>query len=230
MTPPRTIVVVEGAAALPADDDWLSSEEAAVLAGLRFPKRREEWRLGRWTAKRAVARFLSADPGAVAVRAAEDGAPEGFVDGDPARVVLSISHREGVAAAAVGPSGVALGCDLERVEPRSAGFVADYFTDAERSAIRAAPAAEQERVVAALWSGKESALKALRTGLRADTRSVEVELCAPSSGTGEPWRPLRVREVATGRVFDGWWRDEGPLVLTVVADPAGFAEGRPIRA
>jgi 4'-phosphopantetheinyl transferase len=229
MTPSRILVLVETAAGLPIDDDWLSSEEAAVLAGLRFPKRRDEWRLGRWTAKRAVARFLSADPGGVAVRAAEDGAPEAFVDGEPARLVLSISHREGVAAAAVGPSGVALGCDLEAVEPRSAGFVADYFTEAERSAIGAAPAAEQERVVAALWSGKESALKALRTGLRADTRSVEVELCAPAPGAGEPWRPLRVREVSTGRAFGGWWRDQGPLVLTVAADSADFAEGPPVR-
>ena len=221
------LVLVETAAALPIDDDWLSSEEAAVLAGLRFPKRREEWRIGRWTAKRAVARFLSADPEAVSVRAAEDGAPEAFVNGEPARAVLSISHREGVAAAAVGPSGVALGCDLETVEPRSAGFVADYFTEAERSAIGAAPAAEQARVVAALWSGKESALKALRTGLRADTRSVEVELCAPASGPAAAWRPLRVREVATGRVFAGWWREEGPLVLTVAADSADFQDHPP---
>jgi 4'-phosphopantetheinyl transferase len=227
MTPSRILVLVEAAAGLPIDDAWLSSEEAAVLAGLRFPKRRDEWRLGRWTAKRAVARFLSADPDAVAVRAADDGAPEAFVSGEPARVVLSISHREGVAAAAVGPSGVALGCDLETVEPRSAGFVADYFTEAERSAIGAAPAGERERVVAALWSGKESALKALRTGLRADTRSVEVELCGPASGFVAAGRPLRGRVLATGRMFSGWWRDEGPLVLTVAADSAAFQEHPP---
>src|ERR1041385_6646775 len=99
MTPSRILVLVERAAGLPIHDHWLSSEEAAFLAGLRFPKRRDEWRLGRWTAKRAVARFLSTDAGAVAVRAAEDGAPEAFVDGESAGAVLSIGHPDGVGAA-----------------------------------------------------------------------------------------------------------------------------------
>ena len=39
-------------------DDWLSGDEAIVLRGLRFAKRRSDWRLGRWTAKCAVAAYL----------------------------------------------------------------------------------------------------------------------------------------------------------------------------
>ena len=39
---------------LPADDDWLSEAEREVLAGLRFDRRRRDWRLGRWTARRAL--------------------------------------------------------------------------------------------------------------------------------------------------------------------------------
>ena len=39
---------------LPAEDDWLNASEMARLSGMRFPKRRVDWRLGRWTAKRAL--------------------------------------------------------------------------------------------------------------------------------------------------------------------------------
>ena len=44
---------------VPAVNEWLSAEERARLADLRFHKRWTEWRLGRWTAKRAVAWWLN---------------------------------------------------------------------------------------------------------------------------------------------------------------------------
>ena len=42
----------------PADDAWLSPVEAGYVSRLRFPKRRTEFRLGRWTAKQALALYL----------------------------------------------------------------------------------------------------------------------------------------------------------------------------
>ena len=76
---------------------------------------------------------------------------------------------------------LSVGCDLELVEPRSALFVRDYFTAAERERVAAAPAREHDELANLIWCAKESALKVLRTGLRRDTRSVEVEL-----GTSHP--------------------------------------------
>jgi 4'-phosphopantetheinyl transferase len=67
-----------------------------------------------------------------------------------------------------------------------------------------------------LWSAKESALKALRTGLREDTHSVEVESV---DGDGSGWGPVRVRRIADSRIFNGWWRRRGGLVLSVVSCP-----------
>jgi len=32
---------------LPAEDDWLSAGEAVRLSGMRFAKRRGDWKLGR---------------------------------------------------------------------------------------------------------------------------------------------------------------------------------------
>ena len=148
-----------------------------------MPKRRADWRLGRWTAKRALSVYLDvpAHPHVfrkMEIRAAPSGAPEAFFDSQPAAVTISLSHRAGIAVCAVAMSGVKMGCDLEIVEPRSDAFVADYFTLEEQALIAHASAADRHRLLALLWSGKESALKALHEGLRLDTRSVVVIPCA----------------------------------------------------
>ena len=65
---------------------------------------------------------------------------------------------------------------------------------------------------------RESALKALRTGLRLDTRWVAVDPPAPA-GPGR-WHPLTVRHPATARVFPGWWRLDAGRIVTMVAAPA----------
>jgi len=207
---------------VPAENDWLSAGESVCLSGLRFAKRRADWRLGRWTAKCAVASFLRvpADPQAltkIAIRPASSGAPEVFFASEPALVTLSISHRSGVAMCAVAPSGVDLGCDLEVIEPRSEAFVDDYFTPSEQALVAQACAQDRSRLLALLWSAKESALKALREGLRLDTRSVVVSLGEETLDLYD-WSPLRVR-CADGRSFDGWWQQTDTIVRTLVANP-----------
>jgi len=199
---------------------------------MRFAKRRADWRLGRWTAKRSLSVCLdvAAHPqvfSKMEIRAAPSGAPEAFFDNQPAAVVISLSHRSGIAICAVAMSGVELGCDLEMVEPRSDAFVADYFTVEEQALVAHASAADEPRLLALLWSGKESALKALRSGLRLDTRCVIVIPCAASFDINR-WSELRVRytgELHTGdhhtggRVFHGWWQHADNIVRTVVAAP-----------
>ena len=112
----------------------------------------------------------------------------------------------------------ALGCDLEEIEPRSAGFVADYFTQREAAAVAAVPATARDIAVNLLWSAKEAVLKARRTGLRSDTRSVELEV--DLAGTREPatgdvrgattigaviaWAPFSAVD-ELGTAWRGWW-------------------------
>jgi len=206
---------------VPAENDWLSTEESVCLNGLRFAKRRADWRLGRWTAKCAVASLLKmlADPPALAkieIRPAPSGAPEVFLTNDPLPVTVSISHRSGAAICTVAWSGVDLGCDQEVIEPRSEAFVADYFTQDEQALVAQVGGAERDRLLTLLWSAKESALKALREGLRLDTRSVAVtpvDWAFDLNG----WSPLRV--CAEGRSFQGWWQPADSVVRTIVADP-----------
>jgi 4'-phosphopantetheinyl transferase len=204
----------QGERDVPPDDAWLSAGEAARLAGMRFPKRRTDWRLGRWTAKRALAAYLGIAGQRIEIRTAASGAPEAFVSGEPAPAAISLSHRGGSALCAVAPAGAALGCDLELVEPRSAAFAADYFTAEEQALVAGVPAADRMRLITLIWSAKESGLKALREGLRLDTREIAV---FPQLSGGEAWLPLECH--SAGRRFQGWWQPDGMLVRTLVADP-----------
>jgi 4'-phosphopantetheinyl transferase len=222
---------------VPEDDAWLVPAEARVLAGLRFDKRRREWRLGRYAAKRAVLGWLrrggdasvahaavAVGPGAIEIRAAGDGAPDAWLDGTRLPVALSISHRSGVALCAVAGAGVALGCDVERVEPRSEAFVQDYFTAEERelvARVSAGPGDARWLAAALTWSAKEAALKALRVGLRRDTRSVIVKVSDEElTGTGAAWRPIMVIDAIAGAEFTGYWLRRGEYVCVVVSAPA----------
>lgn len=214
---------------VPLDDDWLSESEAVRLSALRFPKRRADWRLGRWTAKRAVSTYMGAQGRTLAVsdvelRSAQSGAAEAFISEQRAPCSISLSHRNGRALCVVGLPEGTLGCDLEAIEPRSNIFVGDYFTIAEQNLIACASEEERAGLVNLLWSAKESALKALKQGLRLDTRSVIVELDgAPLSAhlmrSQTSWNSLKV-SCPGGLVLDGWWRRADDLVRTVVAAPS----------
>jgi 4'-phosphopantetheinyl transferase len=223
---------------VPAGNQWLSAEETLRLNSLRFPKRRTDWRLGRWTAKHAVAACLNLprDPYALAnieIRAASSGAPEASSPGQPTPVTISLSHRAGTALCAVAPRGISLGCDLEVIEPRSDAFVADYFTEREHALIEQTSVEARPLLLALLWSAKESALKALRVGLRFDTRCMDVmpvnvsprddeERPKPLSSApplpDEPngWHPVRVIS-SEAQVFRGWWRRADHMVRSIVS-------------
>jgi 4'-phosphopantetheinyl transferase len=223
---------------LPPHDEWLSAGETVILSRMRFAKRRADWRLGRWTAKRAAAAYLNlpGDPHAlreIEVRAAPSGAPELFLANAPAAVTISISHRAGIAVCAIAMGGAALGCDLELIEPRDGSFVADYFTTEEQALISRASETDRPRLLALLWSAKESALKALCQGLRLDTRCVAAtfdtrtdhEPGADRFGQAPElprWHPLQVR-YCQGKIFYGWYQSAGHLVRTLVALPAPIA-------
>ena len=226
-----------GMTALPTHDRWLTPPEAERLSAFRYTKRREEARLGRWTAKQTLALALGLDHAdldqlrALVIRNAADGAPEVFMNDEPAGVRISMTDRADWAVCTVLAGGGEVGCDLELVEPRSQAFVRDWFTAAERDLVLGQP--ERHDLLANLiWSAKESALKVLRTGLRRDTRSVEVDL--RDDGSADGWSALRVTSTE-GAVFDGWWCRFGEFVLTVAAQattqpPRPLVEPSPLEA
>ena len=210
------------AADVPARDDWLSAGEKNRLAAFRIPKRRDDWRLGRWTGKCLVAHRLglpdtASDLATIELKSAISGAPEVFIAQRPAPLAVSLSHRAGRALCVVANSGAALGCDLELIESRSEEFIADYFTDSEQALMSWASAEDRLRLAALLWSAKESALKALQVGLLLNTRSVTV-IPALSSTVKNDWCPLQVDYVG-GQRFHGCWRSSNDFLRTLVAAP-----------
>jgi 4'-phosphopantetheinyl transferase len=206
---------------VPPSLDWLAPPEREHLESIRFTKRRNEYLTRRWTAKQAIASVLDLErtPFSLArieVRHRASGAPYVHLDGQAAHVEVSMSDRAGWAVCLVAPadgSGT-LGIDLEVVEPRSTGFVSDFFTTAESEHVHRLTDPELRHEAANLiWSAKEAALKVQQVGLRADTRTVEVQLRAERRGDG--WAPMNV--TAAAGPIPGWWRRDGAFVLTIAS-------------
>jgi 4'-phosphopantetheinyl transferase EntD len=134
-----------------------------------------------------------------------------------------LSHREGAALCTVGQAGIPLGCDLEVVESHGDAFIADYFTAEEQALLSGIAVRDRPVWVSLLWSAKESALKALHEGLRADPRAANVYLDV-SQTYSDSWLPVEVR-YAGGITFHGCWSRNGDVIRTIVA---GTPSLRPI--
>lgn len=205
---------------VPVDDAWLGPKERERLAKLRVPKRRHDFRLGRFVVKRVLGYACPNVPlESLQILPDEEGAPRACRGDEPLPCSISLSHRGEFGLAVSGPEGLALGCDLELVEERSALFLSDYFTDVEQRFF--VDHAESARTLWAnlFWSAKESALKAQRQGLRRDARELEVTLESAEVADGV-WAPLQVRDLEKKRDYFGYWQRRGALILSVASDQA----------
>jgi 4'-phosphopantetheinyl transferase len=188
---------------------FLSGNEQKILAGLRFEKRRREWLMGRWTAKRLLSAQLGCAPGELTIESEAGGAPVVWRDGQLVPGCLSISHRgERAMAGWTDVPGMWIGVDLELVGEANPAWMVDYLTETEWG-LRSGQGTHWPYLA---WSAKEAVLKGLRTGLRVDTREIEV---LPGVGELDGWKRLDVRS----RSVDGdlWvgWRQEGVYLLTL---------------
>jgi 4'-phosphopantetheinyl transferase len=206
----------------------LSPFELQKYCSFRFPKRRDEWLLGRRTAK-ALAHSLPTyqhySLAQIEIRNAPEGSPYLQL---PERAApaecLTISHSGNLALCALSIGlKLHIGADLEKIEARTETFILDYFTPTERQLVDRVSAETRAEVVTLIWSVKESMLKALGTGLRRDTRSVEVlglEGGLPSGDGHSKWQMIQVQEQPTSKLaWAAWWQRRNAFILTL----AGFA-------
>jgi len=208
--------------------EYLGEAEREKLALLRVDKRRRDWLLGRWTAKRLLQRVIweaskvTVSLDLITIDNNADGVPFFQSSVSNLQCSISISHGHGRAfAAAVVKPDWPLGADLELVAPRPAGFVRDYFTEAEAELVQRVNGAGRDRLVTAVWSAKEAVLKALCLGLSVDTRAVSCLLEVGEGGTAG-WRPFAIhldkaRLPRPAPDLAGWWRADGDFVLTLAA-------------
>lgn len=204
---------------VPGGTDWLSPREAAVCSTFRFPKRRDDWLLGRWTAKQALLRLQQdelGDPTGWEILADESGAPVVHKEGRPGPLNLSLSHSNGRCLCTLSHAPLRLGCDLELVEARSSAFEETWFEQAEIELVGSFPGRWRPAAVTLVWSAKESVLKALRTGLSADTRRARIVQLGELAV--DHWQPFRAIDTEDQTPFTGWWKEEAGMMMTVVAD------------
>jgi 4'-phosphopantetheinyl transferase len=212
--------LAHGQSDTPTTYERLSAHERSHLDSVRYTKRRDEYITRRWTAKQAIATVLDIgrtpdELTRIEIRHRESGAPCVQLDGTMLDVDVSMTGRSGWAVGVVGPLGVTtpgtVGIDLEVVEPRSALFVADYFTAAERAFVARLPAERFDETANLIWSAKEAAVKVQQVGLRVDTRTVDVDLHGDTEVDG--WVAMTVSGV--DGPMPGWWRRSGVFVLTI---------------
>jgi 4'-phosphopantetheinyl transferase len=221
-----------------ASPDLLSTEETAYFNGFSVLKRRQDWLLGRWTTKLLLQAIIQQQSGRsiplhqISILPGKDGAPQAsfaapFADLDSTfSVSISHSHGSSLCAAVTRPDWP-LGADIERIEPRSPSFAADFFTGEEQAQIRDAAPEMKETLVTAVWSGKEAALKAIHEGLRSDTRVVSCHFALPLRSAGIPaspppgkWKPFciewqREADRRERPELNGWWMVSERYVLTL---------------
>jgi len=204
---------------IPEDLDWLSLPELNRYQQFRFPKRQNDWLMGRWAAKNLLSNLLiysdTLSFRELSIFNEDSGAP--FVIWKDQRLEgsLSISHRSDCAIAAFcfDPE-LSIGIDLEEIEAKSRGFVEDYFTESEARMVLALPIEEQALAASLLWSCREAIVKALQIGLRLDTRQIAFNL--PSLKSNEDWQPIEILECPSeAKNLKLFWRKLNGALITL---------------
>lgn len=205
----------------------LDPRERALLPPRATEKRRAEFTAGRRAARAALARLLG--PRAAGSAVVPEGGPAGGrpvvvgPDGILLDVHLSITHADGLAAAAAGPD--PLGLDLVSLEPLDAAFREEAFAAGELAgwAQLGELAAGADAAACLAFAAKEAALKWLGTGLGLPLHAVRV---APVGRPGAPARlggvvalavSVRVETERGTALLKGWVAGSRRRVLVVVS-------------
>ncbi len=214
-------------AAVIANGEYLNEEEHQRLLSLKTEKRRHDWLLGRWTAKRLLqtviweAHGVSLPLDLIAIGNDANGVPYCQPALDNCQWSISVSHSHGRAfVAVIEKPHASLGADMEYIQAHPASFAGAYFTEPEVALGRDLVGAKRAMWETAVWSAKEAVLKALHLGLSVDTRAISC-LITPVDSLPQTWLPFTIR-CDPARLpqpsppLTGWWRGEDGFVLTLV--------------
>lgn len=201
-------------------ENLFSHSEALRFEKMKFVLRRNSFIAGRRAAKqlllRCVPELRDFALWEISIENQENGAPYARVNGQRLPGTLSLSHSGQAAAAAYTPDPlIKFGIDLDLIAPRADSFLDTYLTQSELRWVRSTH--EDERVIVGnlIWSAKEAVLKALQTGLRVDTR--EIEITTDGSPLVDSWYRFEVNKNNDRKNnWQGFWRKEGEMILTLV--------------
>jgi 4'-phosphopantetheinyl transferase len=143
--------------------DVLDDEERSRAARYRFQRDGARYSMRRAFTRTVLAGYLGVAPCDVRIRTSRHGRPE---LAESRGVSFNVSHSNGLAVVAVA-SGDPVGVDVERLRPvpDAEELAGQYFTPREAEQVRVSPRSGQADAFLALWTRKESLLKAMGTGL-----------------------------------------------------------------
>jgi 4'-phosphopantetheinyl transferase len=203
------------------DLEWLSPTEFTHQQSFRFPKRKEDWLSGRWVAKSLLYKtsehLQNCQLSDFSIENYADGSPLVIRNGEILPGSISISHRSGFASAAWSPDlNDKIGIDLEMIEPKPASFIEDYFTINEKNLVYQQKPEDQPVISSLIWSAKEAVMKALQTGLRIDTRQIEIRM--PFTLEKKDWNSLEISNYPGGyqSAYVFWKRTESMIITLAV--------------
>jgi 4'-phosphopantetheinyl transferase len=150
---------------------------------------RARWVQARSTLRRVLARYLSAEPGAIVFGKRKGGKPEVIEPrGSDLRFNASRSGSVAVIAIAVAHE---VGVDVERIQDDFAweAVARAFFSSAELAAIKRRRRGEQCRAFFECWVGKEAYLKGLGVGLTPSSKDFSAPFEGRRAQVTDPARP-----------------------------------------
>lgn len=213
---------------VPIHQEWLHPLEIKYLNGLKFEKRRQDWLLGRWTSKKLLQHLIFQDfpINETEIRKGPNREPMVFFQAEPISCRLSISHSHGRSFCVLSKEERALGCDLEKVEIRSEGFIRDYFTDRERSLFdeNYQGIFDRDSYFTLLWSAKESVMKACLTGLSIPAKNIELKEI--KGFKADNWSEISMKNLAKNTLYRGSFKLADGFAWVVLAEVGQDDPGR----
>lgn len=207
---------------------YLSEAEYRRLSLLRTNKRRKDWLLGRWTAKRLLQTVIWEKDGItlpldmIMITNKADGVSDYQLPIANHQYSISISHSSNNALVAIiEKPDIPVGADMKLITPRPSGFAESFFTKAELALGEGLVGKSRTVWETAVWSAKEAVLKALHLAWSVDTQAISC-LIEPVNHLPQTWLPFAIkcdngRLPAADPTLTGWWRVEDDFVLTIAA-------------
>jgi len=169
--------------------DILSEDERERLGRFHFPKDRARFAAGRAALRTLLGRCSDGDPAAIAFIRAPHGKPLAAPESPARHLTFNVSHSGNLALIAVAKD-VPVGVDIERFRTRVdfGGIIRRFFAPEEIEAFLTLPESARPAAFMAVWTRKESLLKAIGEGLAGHLNSFAVSVSAD-----EPPRVIRFR-------------------------------------
>ena len=192
----------------------LAADELVRADRFYFPKDRDRYIVGRGLLRAILGHYFALDPGELQFQYSEFGKPALIPSNKHEALNFNLSHSHDLALFAFA-AGREIGVDLERIrlDMEYEQIAENFFSEQERTALRALPAAQKGEAFFNCWTRKEAYIKARGDGLTFPLDRFDVSLA--------PDRPARLLEVRGAEMEAVRWKlaalSPGPGFVGAVA-------------